>query len=543
MSERAPLTPLARPEFASAASPGAPGAGADAPRPRSASLLRYSPGLVLVAITIADFVRSADPDLWGHLAFGRWMLAHHQVLAHDIYSYTATGWVVHDHEWLAEVILAAFYNALGTFGLKTLKLLCVAATMLTVAMTEAETGAPELAQLVVLLVLAMQLAPYLQFRPQLFTFALFTAFILILSRDCLRRTGRVWLTIPLLMLWANLHGGFIMGVAAIAVYAAVAGAQDVAAGRGWNRAIALSGIALAATLATLVNPFGIGMWQAVAHALRDPYTRKVIDDWQPTVPLMIVSLRKNPALAVHLLAALLMIASAAVAWCLSRDLDDLPIVAIGAVMSAAAIVSQRNVPLAEIALAGPLLRHGRIAFLRRRGLPIAPAPPVRRAPPLNQVILAAIAIGLLLAGKFFSNRLPADERFPAGAVSFMEQHHLHGNILCRFGWGEYVIWHLAPESRVFIDGRYDTLYPMDVVRAFLRFNFDAPGGAKVLDGWPNDFVMIKPSSKAAALMRAQRGWKLIYRDDSTLLYARSSSAAARIAGEPFDGVNPPAMFP
>lgn len=520
-----------------------PVATATAPPPRRASLMRYSPGLVVAAIAIADYVRSADPDLWGHLVFGRWMLAHREILTHDIYSYTAAGRIVHDHEWMTEVIFASFYNAFGIFGLKVVKLGCAGATMAALAMTEEETGASELGQLAMLLVVALLCSPYFQFRPQVFTFALFSVFMLLLSRDCYRRTGRLWLTIPLLAVWANLHGGFIIGIAALATYAAVASAQDIAAGRGWWRAVNLGAIAIAGTLATLLNPFGFGMWQAVGHALRDPYTRQVVDDWRPTVPLMLHSIRQKPALAVHLFAALSTIAAAAVAWGFSRDLADLPIAAIAAVMSAAAVISQRNVPLAEIALAGPLLRHARIAILKRRGLRVAPALARERAPLANLAVLGVIAFAVLYAGNFFSNRLPADEQFPAGAATFMKQHDLHGNILCRFGWGEYVIWHLAPRSRVFIDGRYDTVYPMSVVRAYLRFHFDTPKGARVLARWPNDFVMISPSSKSADLMRTQAGWKLIYRDSSTLLYARADSSAARITGEPVEGRNPPGTFP
>lgn len=514
-----------------------------APRAPRASLLRYSPGLVIVAIAIADYWCSADPDLWGHLAFGRWMLAHRQILTRDIYSYTAAGRIVRDHEWLTEVIFAAFYNAMGTFGLKLLKLACAAATIVAVAMAEEDSGAPELAQLAMLLAVAVLCSPYFQFRPQIFTFALFAAFMLMLSCDCFRRSGPVWLAIPLMMLWANLHGGFIMGIATIAIYAAVAGAQEIVAGRGWRRAIELGAIAIGALLATLVNPYGAGMWRAVAHALGDPYTRQVVDDWRPTVPLLIQSIRTNPALAAHLFAALLLIAAAAAAWCFSRDLTDLPIVAVAAVMSAAAIVSQRNVPLAEIAIAEPLLRHGRIAIQKRRGRPVVAAIAQRRASGANQAVLGAIAIAVLYAGNFFSSRLPADEQFPAAAATFMQRHHLGGNLLCRFRWGEYAIWHLAPGSRVFIDGRYDTVYPMNVIRAYLRFHFDAPGGALALSRWPNDFVMISPLSKSADLMRAQSGWKLIYRDGSTLLYARAGSPAAQIAGVPVTGHNPPSTFP
>jgi hypothetical protein len=522
-----------------------------APRPHSAavlspqrpSLLRYSPGLVAVAIAIADAVRRADPDLWGHLAFGRWVLSHHHLLTRDIYSYTAPGRIVHDHEWLTEIVLAAAYNALGNFGLKLVKLACVAATMVMVALSEEETGASELAQFAVLLLVGAICAPYFQFRPQTITFALFSAFILILSRDAYRRAGRLWVTILLLMVWANLHGGFIMGVAAIVTYAGVAGWQDFAAGRGWSRALRLGAIAAAATLATLINPYGIGIWETVAHALANPYTRVAVADWQPTFKLLTHALGAERRIAINLLIWIAMIAATAAAWMLSRDPADLPIVAIAAVVSAAAIVTQRNIPLAAIALAGPLLRHGRIAFLRWRGEPIVTPAPMPRGPAANQVLLAAIAIVLLFATQFFSGRLKAAEQYPAGAVAFMKQHDLHGNVLCEFGWGEYLIWHLAPESKVFIDGRYDTVYPMNVVLDFLRFHYDQPGGSGTLDRWPSDFVLIAPKSHAVQVMRSRADWKLIYRDDSTLLYAPTRSPAARIAGLPIKGANPPTMFP
>ncbi len=90
------------------------------------SLLRYSPALVLVVVAIADIQRWADPDLWGHLAFGRAMLAARHLAFHDPYSYSAPGHLWINHEWLSESMLAAIYNLGGVVGLKLMKFACCA---------------------------------------------------------------------------------------------------------------------------------------------------------------------------------------------------------------------------------------------------------------------------------------------------------------------------------------------------------------------------------------------------------------------------------
>ena len=93
-------------------------------------LLRYSPAIMLVIIAVADTGRFADPDLWGHIVFGRGVLTSGHLTRLDPYSYSAAGRVWNDHEWLAEVVLAFFYDTTGVVGLKMMKFLCTAATIL-----------------------------------------------------------------------------------------------------------------------------------------------------------------------------------------------------------------------------------------------------------------------------------------------------------------------------------------------------------------------------------------------------------------------------
>ena len=90
----------------------------------------------------------------------------------------------------------------------------------------------------------------------------------------------------------------------------------------------------------------------------------------------------------------------------------------------------------------------------------------------------------------------------------MKENRLSGNIMTDFGWGEYVIWHMAPASKVFIDGRYDTVYPASVIDDYLAFNYGEAGAKDFLTRYPHDFVLLSPNDEAALdeVSRA-RTWK------------------------------------
>jgi hypothetical protein len=240
--------------------------GADAPAAESAnvepaapsplkrvSLFHYSPALIFLVIVVADITRLADPDLWGHVRFGQDVLAQRHLIFYDRYSYSAPGHLWLNHEWLSEVLMAAIYNAFGTVGLKLMKFACSAATILFLALALEETESPARVQFAILIAASAPLATHLQFRPRIFTFALMSSILAILSRYNYRGRAPVWLAIPILALWANLHGGFIMGLAALGTFTAVVFAQDLAARRGMRRAMWLLAITAASTIATLAR--------------------------------------------------------------------------------------------------------------------------------------------------------------------------------------------------------------------------------------------------------------------------------------------------
>jgi hypothetical protein len=510
---------------------------------RRHSLIRYSPALVLVAVMIFDSSRIADGDLWAHLRFGQEILRAGHLPLRDPYAYSAPGRLWISHEWLSEAIIAFCYTHAGVIGLKLMKLSCSAAVVICLALAMEETGAPTIVQFAILIIMGVRLAPAMQFRPQIFTYALLAATIALLSRDCFRGRAPLWPLIPAFALWANLHGGFVAGLAALGAYIVVVGAMRLAQSRDYARVLRLAAIGIACLLATVLTPYGIGTWTTVLHTIGSPRMIGIIDEWKPLLPAVLIQWRAAHGSIAYNLPIFMMYAGLLAALIIAPRGGDAPLLAIAAIMIAASFMAVRNVPLGLIAAAAPLARHAMLASrIGEAAGTRAEQAPLARAGWLNQMALAAMAIIVAAQTGLFSNRLRLDHSYPAGAVAFMRQHAIGGNILCHYGWSGYVIYHCAPPSRVFIDSRFEMIYPRSVANDFIGFVLNR-NAAAVLAKYPHDLVLAPPGSPESRVMVKAAGWKLIYRDQDSALFARADSAAAKISGAPVNGAAPPDRFP
>lgn len=509
--------------------------------PRRLSLLRYSPALVLLAIVLADSFQMADPDLWAHLRFGR-MLIDGTAGHLDPFNYSAPGHGWLHYTWGFEVLVAWLYAHFGLIGLKLLKFGCASALVIFIVLALAETGASLMVQLAVLMLTAVALMLGMQFRPQMFDFAFVSAIVWLLARDNYRRSSPLWVTIPMFTLWSNLHPGFFVGLAAIGIYGVVSGIEDLRAGRGIGRAIRIGAIVLLGTAATFANPRALESWQSIIMTLRDPLIPLVMADCRApftriaTAPLFSL-------ISIYCGYFLLLICALAILFAMLPAAGDLPMIAVAALMSAAGLDATRNISFAIIAIAPPLARRIGILAARReasRGGELSS--PGQRGPATEAIVIAVAAL-LAWRGGLFSPTMRDAIWPPSGAVAFMKAHDLHGNILNEFAWGEYLVWHTAPPSRIFIDGRFDLVYPLSVIRDYTNFLFATADAPRVLASYPHDFVLIEPESKAFTFMTRQAGWKLLYQDSHSALFARADSAAARIAGIPFRGQPGSNLFP
>lgn len=522
----------------------------NAARPQPVSLWRYSAALVFVAAVIANACSYADIDLWGHVYFGEAMIRAGRIIAHDPYNYSVPGHLWLHHEWLTEVMMAAIYQHCGIVGLKLWHFSVTAFAIVMLSMAEGETGAPPPIQFGVLAAAAVTLSAVMQFRPQIFTYALFAMLIFLLTRELYGRRSHLWLVIPMLALWSNLHGGFFIGLVTLGIYTAVIGVDDLLSGRGLKRAWRLAALTLAAAAATFVNPIGIECWRTVFVSLTDPLAHKVMADWRPIVTVVRESgAHGSDNLLLELWAAYIVTLAISVAVTPRRD--DWPLIAIAAVMTAAAFSAIRNIPLPVIAGAPLLARHLDLTFqklLAKKGELANPeaqdTSSVQRMSIAGQSLIFIASFAVLFGRQgLLSAKLATVGEYPSGAVAFMKDRNLHGNILNPSQWGQYLIWHLAPESKIFYDSRFDTVYPQKVLIQYLDFFFGPPSGAKLLTEYPNDFVLVITNSTAYRTMLEQRSWRLLYRDSVCALFAPAGSRAAEMPGLPVIGKAKKVFFP
>ena len=229
---------------------------------------------VFTFVIVLLFHNLADGDLWAKLSLGAAVWNHGKLPSTDVFAFTPVLPVYVDHEWGSGLI---FFTMLKWFGPSSLMWLKVFLAFTALACAFAIAARAKVSW-PVLLALALPCAfcvlpgyvPVI--RSHAFTYALFALTLLLLE---LIRGGRRWpafALVPVMVLWVNVHGGFVAGLGTIGVYAAVSVIERK------GRTILLSAFA-ACALATLVNPYGYKYWGYVLPAVF--HKRPDIAEWQP----------------------------------------------------------------------------------------------------------------------------------------------------------------------------------------------------------------------------------------------------------------------
>jgi len=235
-------------------------------------------GLVVVAIVgvvgalAAAFPRMVVPDTWLALVDGR-LVAHHGLPRTDSIGVLTHGvrWV--DQQWLAHLTLYGLATAGGVkLVLATAALVDLLAISLA-AIAARKSGASPRSTALCLLA-AFLVAPWLlQARTQTFALPLFVTVYALLAADARKPSRRVYLVLPLLVLWANVHGSAALGVA----LAFVAGLLAVR--HAPRRGLLL---ALAAPACLLVSPYSFDLIGYYRRMLIGSPLPHYIDEWAPT---------------------------------------------------------------------------------------------------------------------------------------------------------------------------------------------------------------------------------------------------------------------
>lgn len=240
--------------------------------------LKYLSGLILglsfYLFFITLFNRSlADYDLWGYLSFGHVFWEEGFFPYQDVFAYTPTNplWVY--HEWLTGVVFWELIKYLGPASLQLLRYILAVLTIYLIYSTALKRGG-SLFYIIITLIPSMLVISfgYNPVRAQIFTFFFFILTLYLLEYSKKTGNGTVLRWLPLIQIvWCNFHGGFISGLGLIFLYAM---GECLA-----RKKIAISYLkwGIIASIATLINPYGIKYWIYTIQAVSMP--RPEITEW------------------------------------------------------------------------------------------------------------------------------------------------------------------------------------------------------------------------------------------------------------------------
>jgi hypothetical protein len=477
----------------------------------------WSRSIVVLVLAIAFFSlvpAVADPDLWGHIRFGQLTWAAGSVVREDPFSYLTAGYEWVNHEWLSEVVFAGLY-ALG--GGRALLLFKLALALLIAGLVYrhlCRAGLDELRAGLVLFAVVILLMPgLLTVRPQAFTFLAFLITLCILYAAEMGRPRALWFLPPLFAAWINFHGGVLAGLGVVGIWAfgralsawpriranLIEGLREL-----WLPAAVIAGCAVA----LLLNPYGIGL---PAFLLRTGTVPRLdIIEWQP---LQIAS----PRGGVYLVS----LAFAAFAMLRGNGPRNTPLLLVFAVLALLPLTAVRHLQLYALGF-GVLLADRMAAAWSRHPAPGAGG--TNRLRPIFVGLTLASAAMFTLRGAPHLRCIRIDTQrsipFPARAVEWLDRSGVEGNLAVYFDWGEYALWHLAPEIRVSMDGRRETVYPDSIYAEYFRFQNGIGEWQDLLEKRPTDLVLFPKARPVFNLMSLQPGWQKVYEDDLGGVFAR-----------------------
>ena len=362
-------------------------------------------------------------------------------------------------------------------------------------------------------------------RPHVVTYLLFAFFLERLDDvDAGRRPPHaLWVLVPLMALWCNVHGAFVTGIVLAGIYALVAAARAMLAGEADARQRAIGFVALLAALvaATAANPHGLGLGRDLLHHLATNATTPLLDEWRspnfqaPTIPILAFEglVLATVALAVLAGRRLAWVELALLAFFLHESLHAVRHVSLFAIVAAPLLARELSVPLAA-----------RWPVFAARWRAIAGEQAALRAPLVYLPACAALFVGLALAGKTGFPRTFDDLQLTRGAAAFIDAHrerfarpfntdNLGGALIHRF-------W---PDVHVFVDDRIDVYGDAFVADDYLAVLAARPGWREVLQRHAIDAAVVSATTPAATLLRDAPDWQLAYEDDHNVIFLRRPS--------------------
>jgi hypothetical protein len=514
--------------------------------------------LGLLSFTALSVRLLGDAGIGWHIRTGQMILASHTIPRVDSFSASMAGQPWFAWEWLYDVLVGRLDIAAGLNGIVVFTALIIALTFSWTYLLLFRRGTNLLAALGLVLLAASAAMIHFFARPHVLSW-LFTViwFYLLDSSEVKQIAGKqkdwpLWLLPLSMVIWVNLHGGFLLGLALLAIYWLSAvwlyfrlpedRFDDVLLKLRVSKRIRdLTLVGLISGLATFINPYGWRLHVHIYRYLSNHFLMDHIDEFQSP---------NFHGVAQKCFAVLLMLALLAFA---SRNrgggsirISELLLVLL-AVYSA--LYASRNIPTSALLLIlviGPRLSNAVPALVatgRRRDSKSGSQDSLQflermqaiesslhsHVWPIVAVILTCwITLhGGELGTKPVMNARFDDHRFPAAALDYLAQHNLpflnangaseHVAVFAPDYWGGYLIYRFYPQIKVVIDDRHD-FYGEKFLKSYLKTMHVEPGWKDFLDHYLARFVIVPKDSAIANILAETPAWQPIYSDEVAVIF-------------------------
>jgi hypothetical protein len=468
-----------------------------------------------------------------HILTGDWILAHHAVPQQDLYSFTKVGSPWWDWEWAWDIGAALIHRRFGLSGVVVANCLVLSLVFaLLFRLIRRRSGDTVVAFLLTMLAVATSRFHWLA-RPHLVGWLFVILTLSLIERSRKGDRWALWLIPPLVLVWANFHGSFLIALMLLACYGLGELVDVVITGdarppsEALRAAMRYAWAGLAALAASLVNPYGWNLHVHIVQYLLDSRLLDRIDEFKST------NFHNSGALSIELL---LLLGVLAAVWCVAhrRWAEAIAIL----VFAHFALGSMRNIPVFAFVACGAIgasvveagRQIGRIparAWLRRL---VEGALAFGREMDLIEGVgrvhwLSVMGIVLIVLLFHAPKKLPAFQAefdpsiFPAGGASFMAKEPI-GRVFTSDQWGDYLLYRFYPKMRVFLDDRSD-FYGADFADASIRIRNAQPDWRDLLAKYNVDTALLSPKDPLAAVLKISPEWRLVFDDHVALLFRRA----------------------
>ena len=500
-------------------------------QPPRIDLLIFGFIFVLIALTLPF----NDPDFYWHIKTGEYIVSTGSLPTVDIFSFTQAGqpWVL--HEWLSQLMFYGVYSSFGLPGLRVMTgLFFIPAFYLVNRLSYTLNG--NLFRTTMLTGIFMILSfPSCSPRPQLFTFLFLTIFVYVLFRMKYMDDRSKLFLLPLIMvIWANAHGGYLIGLVLMGIIWATELAQTFI---NKSRGVSLPGHfrALSATLvvtlaASLLTPYTYELWLYPFQVMGMDASKGIISEW------------KSPnfhELHYQVYLAAIMMYGAALVY--SKRKPDLTEAVLSASFIFLGFLATRNIPLTVIVIVPLFALFARyLAFtnskypaadvssvsqgsmLFEQGSPSTSDPDENHSYIAGWIFLVACVITAFI---IYRNEQLQDPRvklnmtLPVAAVEFIKKNKITGRIFNNYGHGGFLIYELFPDQKVFIDGRAD-MYGDEFIWEYLEITNGREDWKELFDKYMIDYALVDTRAPISQLLQLSGGFAPVHEDNGHILLLR-----------------------